>query len=325
MELYLRNDYKIELLSESVTAKESLDSIAYTLTVELAYTDELKALGISKGDSIMLYDTAYSLYGYFMIFNGTIWELVKDEKNKKITITGKERTVHIEESEDEYLWSEGQTAGDRIAIIANDWQVPIGQIDDTKIGLAKGKRKESLYGMMKKDLKETAQKGGSLFRIRMDEKLDVLELGTNIETYELSGIIDSLEYKESMDGIVTQVKVLGKSNSDDKLSAITGIFSQDTETYGCIQKIAQDDNIKSYSDAQNKSSTMFSTGEDSILVNCVKDINYLRAGNQISLYSTTFIISEMNHKFGNCNTEDPGSMSLVLMSWEGVKKKYYAE
>lgn len=31
MELYLKDNYKIELLAESVTAKESLDAIAYTL------------------------------------------------------------------------------------------------------------------------------------------------------------------------------------------------------------------------------------------------------------------------------------------------------
>ncbi|WP_315074522.1 XkdQ [uncultured Clostridium sp.] len=325
MELYLKDNYKIELLAESVTAKESLDAIAYTLTVELAYTDELRALGIAKGDSIMLYDNAYSLYGYEMIFNGVVWDLEKDEKDKKVTITGRERTVHIEESEDEYLWSEGQTALDRMMIIANDWGIPVGYTDDPKIGLSKSKRKESLYSMMKKDLKETAQKGGSLYRIRMDEKLDFIELGTNVETYELSGIIDSLEYKESMDGIVTQVKVLGKNDKDDKLSPIIGTFSQDTETYGCIQKIIQDDDVKSYSDAENKSISMFNTGEDSISVNCVKDINYLRAGNQVSLYNNPYIITEMTHKFGNCNTEDPGSMNVILMTWEGVRKKYYAE
>lgn len=320
MELYLKNNYKIELLSEAVSTKESVDSVAYTLSVELALTSELEALGIAKGDSIQLYDYMYSSGTYFMIFNGVIWDINKDKKLKKVTLTGKERTIHIEESEDEYVWKEGQTALERMMIIANDWQIPVGYCDDTKIGLAKDRRKESLYSMLRKDLKETAQKGGSLYRIRMDEKLDLIELGTNVTTYEIGNIIDSLEYKESLDGMVTQVKVLGKNKDDATLSPVIGTFSAYTDQYGTIQKILQDDKITDYSSAQSKANTMFSTGEDSITVNCTQDINSLRAGNKVSLYGTVLYITDITHKFGG-----KGSMNLALMTWDGVKNKFYGQ
>ncbi|MZK53682.1 XkdQ/YqbQ family protein [Clostridium beijerinckii] len=320
MELYLKSNYKIELLSESVSTKESVDSLAYTLNIELALTDELEALGIAKGDSIQLYDYAYGTGAYSMIFNGVIWDLNKSKKAKKISLTGKERTVYLEESESEYLVYEGETATQRVSTIAYYWNIPMGWVEDTKIGLSKGRRKESLYSMIKSYFKETAQKGGSLYRLRMDEKLDLLELGTNEITYELSTVIDNLDEKESLDGVVTQVKVLGKNENDDTYSPVIGVFKNNTDKYGTIQKIVQDEKIDDYAKAQTKSNTLFSTGEDSITINCTQDINTLRAGHKVSLYQTIYYVTDITHKLGG-----KGSMSLVLMTWDGVKNKFYGE
>lgn len=324
MELYLKNNYRIELLSESVTLKDSVDAIAYTLNVELALTDELRALGIAKGDSIQLYDypfqDAYGTGNILALFNGVIWDINKSEKDKKISIVGKERTVYIEESEGEYIWSEGETATQRINTIAYYWQIPVGTLEDTKIGLSKGRRKESLYGMIRKDLKETAQKGGSLYRLRMDEKLNLFELGTNAITYELSKVVDTLNEKQSLQGMVTQVKVLGKNDKDDTYSPVIGVFRSNTDKYGTVQKIVQDEKIDDYAKGQSKANTLFSTGEDSITINCTQDVNILRAGHQVSLYQNIYYITDIMHKFGG-----KGSMNLVLMTWDGVKNKFYGE
>lgn len=320
MELYLKNNYKIELLSEAVSTKESVDSVAYTLSINLALTTELEALGIAKGDSIQLYDYAYNTGAYSMIFNGVIWDINKSKKSREISLTGKERTVYIEESESEYLVYEGETATQRISTIAYYWQIPMGWVEDTKIGLSKGRRKENLYSMIKKDLKETAQKGGSLYRIRMDEKLDLLELGTNEITYELSTVIDNLDEKQSLDGMVTAVKVLGKNDKDDTYSPVIGVFTNNTEKYGTVQKIVQDEKIDDYAKAQSKSNTLFSTGEDSITINCTQDINTLRAGHKVSLYQNIYYITDITHKLGA-----KGSMNLVLMTWDGVRNKFYGE
>ena len=81
--LYLKNKYKIQLLSEAVSLKEAIDGIAYTLDVSLVETDELKNIGITKGDSIELYDYAYDNGSYSRIFCGIIWDTDKDKKNKK--------------------------------------------------------------------------------------------------------------------------------------------------------------------------------------------------------------------------------------------------
>lgn len=332
MDLVLKNKYKIQLLSESVTIKDAIDGIAYTLNISIIETEELENIGIAKGDSIELFDYEFGSSNYAQVFSGVIWDISKNKKSKKISITGKERTIYIEESEDEYLWSEGQTASQRGKIICNDWGIPVGTFSDTAIGLAKDKRKESLYSMMKKDLKETAQKDGRLYRFRMDVSLDLVELGSNSNIYKLDDIIEELDEKDSLDGAVTQIKVLGKEdtkNSDASnygsekelvLSPIIGTFKRDTEKYGSLQKIIDDDKVDDYAKAETKANCLFSNGESSKTINCCKDINTLRAGEIVSVYGETICVTELTHTLGSS-----GKMSLTVMKMEDVRRKFYSE
>lgn len=334
MDLVLKNKYKIEILSEAITLKEAIDSIAYTLNISLVETEELKNIGIVKGDSIELYDYAYDNGNYSKIFCGVIWDKDKDKKNKKITLTGKERTRVIEESEDQYLWSEGQTATQRGTIICSDWGIPIGNFLNTEIGLSKDKRKESLYGMMKKDLKETAQKGGRLYKFRMDTSLDLVELGTNSTVYKLDNIIDDFKEKDSLEGAVTQVKVLGKEDTKTKesssdgtssekelvLAPVLGTFNKNTEIYGTLQKIVDDDKVDDYAKAESKANCLFSSGEASKTLTCCKDINTLRTGDVVNVYDETLCVTELTHNLGS-----GGKMSLTVMKMEDVRRKFYSE
>lgn len=331
MDLVLKNKYKIQILSESVTLKEAIDGIAYTLNISLMETEELKNIGIAKGDSIEIYDYLFVSNNYEQVFSGVIWDISKNKKSKKITITGKERTFVIEESEDEYLWSDGQTATQRTTIIANDWGIPIGNLLDTGIALSKDKRKESLYGMIKKDLKETAQKGGSLYKLRMNTKLNLIEIGSNTIIYKLESILDDLDEKDSLEGAVTQVKVLGKEdtktqssgNSSEKelvLSPVIGVFKNNTEKYGTLQKIVDDDKVDNYAKAEAKANCLFSSGESSKTLSCCKDINTLRSGDLVSVYGENVCVTEITHNLGT-----GGKMSLTVMRMEDVRRKFYSE
>lgn len=320
MELILRNKYKITLTAESGTLKESIDGIAYTLNLSLINTDEFERLGISKGHSIELYDYAFNTKNKIRIFSGVVWDINKSKKTKKMSLTCKERTVYIEESEDEFLCLNGQTATQRANLLCKEWNIPIGSFANTKVGLTKDRRKESIYSMMWKDLKETAQKGGELYKFRMETKLNLIKLGSNSVVYKLDNILDDVQNKSSLSGAVTQVKVLGKNDKDDTKSPVVGVFKRGTESYGTIQKVIQDDKIQNYANAQSKANTLFNNGEDSIDISCVEDINILRVGDVASLYGVKYYVTDITHTLGG-----KGSMDLTLMSWEGVKKKFYGQ
>lgn len=320
MDLILKNKYKITLTAESVSLKDSIDAIAYTLSLNITKNDKLVEIGLSKGDSLELYDYGYLSSEKVRIFTGIIWSTSTSDKTRKIQITAKERTVYIEESEDEWLFYEGQTADERAKLLCDEWNIPIGAFASTSIGLAKNRKKKSIYSMMLEDLKETSQKGGRLYKYRMGNVLDLIEIGTNSQVYELDSIIDEPSRKSSLDGAVTQVKVLGKNENDDTKSPIIGVYKQNTENYGTIQKIVQDEKVNDYASGQNKANSIFSTGEDTWTFKCVQDIPDIRAGDKVKLSGNFYYVTEITHNLG----DGGGTMSMnTMLKLDDIRGKFY--
>lgn len=322
-ELWINNGtyIRIDPLMTELSLKESVDDIAYTMSVELAVSSQLKSLGITKGTNIELWGYHYYTGAYWLIFKGIVWEATHNKTEQTLRLTCKERTIYLQESEEEWVWAEGQTATDRINQMANYMELPIGEILDTEIGLKKDRRVGTQYNSILQDLKETAQKGGKLFRLRMDEKLDLFELGTNEHVAEISQVCEKITEKESFRGLTTKVKVLGKNEGDKDnpaYSPIIGEYWKDTEKYGWVQKIIQDEKIEDWSQGQEKANLLFSPGEDSIQVSCTEDINILRAGNKVLYYGNEYYISDMEHIPGG-----RGKMNLTLMTYEQLKIKFY--
>lgn len=340
MDIVLKNKYKIALTATECTLKESVDSIAYTLNLNLTKATGIVEIGLTKYDSIQLYDYTFLTKEYKKIFDGYVWDMDSDDKERNISLVVRERTVNMEESEDEYSFSEGSTATQRATQICNDWGIPIGRLIDTQIGLAQFRNSTSLFTMMWNDLKETAQKGGKLYKYRMEDKLSLIELGTNITIYKLDSIMNSSSRKSSMQGAITQVKVLGENKNvsvatgektkigkDKKknvknydVSPTMGVFKNETEEYGTLQKIVQDSNITDYKTAKQKAESMFYTGDEIWTFKCEKDISDIRAGDKVSVYSKYYYVTEITHDIGN------NSMIITAMeSLEDIRGKFYAQ
>lgn len=318
--IVLKDKYIIKKFNEDITLTEALDTVAYTATIKLALTSELEDIGLLKGDKIEIIDLHAELKTPATLFNGVVWEIRKSKKSKTMTLTCKERTIYIEESEDEYLLSEGQTATQRIAQYCSDWGIPTASLVDTVIKLSKAMyRKETIFGMMLKDLKETVQKGGELYKVRMLDKLNILKLGINATVWKLGSIVDEIEESSSLEGTVTQVKVLGKNDKDENKSPIIGTYKKDTDKYGTIQKLVQDEKVTSVEQAQQMSNTLFNDGEESINISCAKDINTIRAGDRIELNSVFYYVTDITH-----NLVGTGNMTMSLGKWDYVRRKFYA-
>lgn len=319
MNIILNDRYKIEGVSEGVSFSEAIDNIAYTSNVKLVETDEIRSIGIKKGDKIKIIDESFETKKDITIFNGTIWDVNTSKKNRKIDLNCKERTVYIEESEDEYLFSEGMTATSRIKQYCSDWGIPIGGLIDTKIKLAKAVyRKSSILSMMLKDLKETATKGGELYKLRMLDKLELFQIGSNPTVWKLETIAEDINIKSSLNGVVTKVKVLGKNENDDGKSPIIGTYSKDIVKYGTIQKIVQDEKITNTSQASNYANNLFNTGEESVSVSCAIDINTLRAGDKVSLNGSIYYVIDIKH-----NKDSVNKMTMTLGTLDYIRRKFF--
>lgn len=310
----LRDNIKLDNLKMQITLSESIDSIAYTANIEIVVPQDLK---VSEGDPIEIIKNNDP--GKGTVFKGVIWNKVTDLKRNKVgNLTCKERTIYIEKSEDEYLFKEGTTATQRAKQMCGDWGIPIGNFEDTGVPLAKAPPKiDTIYKMMLDDLKETAQKGGGLFKYRMQNKLDLIKIGSNKVVHDVSNILENINQTGTLEGAVTKVKVLGKKEDDTK-SPVIGTYSKDTDKLGTLQRVIQDEKIQDAGTAKSKAESMFSKGEGSIRVSGI-DIPEIRAGDKVKINGFYAYVTSVVHQLG-----EPGRMELVLESLDQIRGKYYA-
>lgn len=309
----LNDSVKLDNLNLEITLSESIDSIAYTADIKIVVPISLKVM---EGDPIEIIKNKDP--GKGTVFKGIIWHKNTDMKHNKVgSLECKERTIYIEESEDEYLFKAGTTATQRAQQMCGDWGIPIGKFESTGVGLAKAPPKiDTIYGMMLEDLRETAQKGGSLFKYQMKNKLDLIKIGSNEVVHDISKILENVNQTGSLDGAVTKVKVLGKKEDDVK-SPVIGTHTKGTDI-GVLQRVIQDEKVSDPGTAKAKAEAMFSKGERSINVSGI-DIPEIRAGDKVKLNGFYIYVTTVSHKLG-----EPGRMDLVLESLANIRRKYYA-
>jgi hypothetical protein len=310
----LRGNIKLNNVLE-ISLSESIDSIAYTAHVKIVVPQNLPLM---EGDTIEIIKNEDP--GKWTVFKGVIWVKNTDTIHNKIgSLTCKERTIYIEKSEDEYLFNAGTTATQRAKQMCRDWGIPIGNFADTGIPLSKTPPKiDTIYGMMLDDLRETAEKGGGLFRYRMQNKLDLIQIGSNEVVHDISEVLENIGQLGSLEGAISKVKVLGKKEEGTK-SPVLGVFEKDTDKIGTLQKVIQDEKIQDVGTAKNKAEALFSRGEGRITVRGT-DIPDIRAGDKVKINGFYVYVTSVVHKLG-----EPGSMELALESIEQIRRKYYAD
>lgn len=310
-------DMDVSDLVIRVTLSEGIDSIAYTASINMRISRDMSLnLLMNEGDNIDIIDPEGKV-----VFRGVIWNKNTDVVYFKTgTIECKERTVYLENSEDEYLFN-GGTATSRARRICRDWNVPIGHFPDTGITLTDtGPRVGNLYDMMLEDLRETAFKGGGLFKYRFLDKLHLFKVGSNEIEHDISNIITSVNQTASLDGSITRVKVLGSTDEENKLSPVTGTFSKYVSDVGTIQKVVKDDKIESYSQAKARAQSMFVKSVKTIDVALV-DSPSIRAGDKVFLNGFFAFATYVEHELMSSR----GSLSkITLEDFDQVRSRYYA-
>jgi hypothetical protein len=346
----LDNLYDLSELLAGVTLEESLDEIACRATVNLVLTSdwpgaypgqEIRISGVPFGGADMAY----------LLHPGVVWE---EEFNyagtDKLSITVYDRTIYLAKSEDEYLLPAGQTASQRLKKYAADWGIPVGNIPDTGVPLAKAVyRAQTLYSMVMSDLKETVKKGGKMYRPRMTpDGLELYELGSNptVWVFELDRNVETITQRRTLEGAVTQVKVLGAErqerdistggmtpeemerryamDGDEKLelpSPVLAIEKSETDRFGTLQKVFQDSEIQTVAQAREAARRMLSGVQETFTVSAI-DVNTIRAGDKVELAGSglELLVMSVRHELG-----DPGHMTMELATPDYVQRRFYLD
>ena len=171
-DLILQNKYYLRECIQSIELEDRLDEIAYCAKAKLAVPDD-QFTGlpvITPGMEIRLSGTKFGDTKYsYLIQPGVVWTAeIQNKARRTWNLTIYDRLIYLAKSKDEYLFSEGSTAADRIKQICGDWNIPIKNIPDTGQALAKeASHATSIWSIMKKTLVETGSKSDRLFTIRM--------------------------------------------------------------------------------------------------------------------------------------------------------------
>ncbi|KEH90625.1 XkdQ/YqbQ family protein [Clostridium botulinum] len=318
--IILNDKYKIQELNEGITLNEAIDGIAYTANINLVETPKLAEIRVRKGMPIEIWDTNFETKQLIRLFKGIVWDFNKSGNiAKHISTVCKERTIYLEQSEDEYIFPE-MSADMRMYKYCRDWGIPYAHLPDTKIKLSKATYKSTIFDMIKKDLKETAQKGGDLYNIRMLDKLNILKLGSNKIIWKLETIAEDIQEHSSLEGAITKVKVLGQEKEGSKTPVIgTYIDSTNRYNYGTLQKIVEDEKVKNGAEAKKRADLLFNTGKDTFTVSGI-DINTIRTGDKVSLNGQLLYVIDVTHELGY-----PGKMNLNLGTLDYIRREFYSD
>jgi hypothetical protein len=229
-------------------------------------------------------------------------------------------SIYLAKTEDEYFFASGTTASTRLKQYLSDWGVPMNAIPETGTGLSRAiYRSECLANLINRDLTETACKGGNPYTTRMTPSgMSLVQLGANevVWCVDSSTVTTTKALTETMDGVITQVKVLGKED-DAARSPTVGLFSGDTGKYGTIQKVIRNDQSNTHTSNSDVASQYLMSPTITYNLSCV-DINTIYAGDAIVVDGENLIVERVTHEAGN-----PDKMQLTAMSMAMIRRKHY--
>lgn len=319
-EIVLDNNYYLRELIESITLEDSLDEIAYRASIQVVVTDDLPE--IEPGQEIRVSGVPFD--GNTMVYllhPGVVWDCNSNTQGvKHLPMTVFDRSIYIAKSEDEYLFPAGQTASQRLKKYCSDWGIPLGQIPDTEVALAKAiYRAQPIWSMITADLKETVDKGGEMYTPRMTpDGLELFKLGSNIPIWVLESgqNIEQVDQNRTLEGTVTQVKVLGNA-SENQRSPVLAIIKGETTKYGTLQKVLSDSKVTTAGQAKTAGQKMITGMQETVTVTGI-DISTIRAGDKVSLNGWELLVASVRHDLGS-----PGHMTLELASADYIRGRYY--
>lgn len=109
-----------------------------------------------------------------------------------------------------------------------------------------------------------------------------------------------------------------KSNSNVELpSKILTIVTGETAKFGTLQRMVQDEDVKTAAAAKKFGESLLSGVQETFTVTCA-DLNTIRAGDMVSYSNMRLIVTSVLHELG-----DPGHMTLELTWPEIVRRRYF--
>lgn len=190
------------------------------------------------------------------IFRGFVW--TRDYKSslndREITLRCYDNLIYFQQSDDSKFFPDGKNTKDVLTSLCSDWGVKLEysyeSIKHSKLAL-----RGTLSNIFTSDVLDLVKdRTGKKYVIRSEKDvMKIMTVGQNRTVYNIEYAKNAVSTKTqcTMEGVVTKVVILGKSN-DDGREPIEATVSDKTDQYGTLQKIINRDENTSLADAKKE-------------------------------------------------------------------------
>ena len=240
------------------------------------------------------------------VFRGVVWKREErfDTDTNEVPLVCYDRLIYLQESKDNLFVAKGKNTKTIIESIASEWGFSVTykykSITHGKIVY----RNHSIADMFISLLDEVKKQTGVNYIIKMDQnKIIIDSVGTNTTIYKIQAkqnLINSSR-SETMDGMVTKIKIVKSKTSSDEEYTTVATVSKNTETYGTLQDVIIKGKDDALSVAKEEANTILkekSTPKKEGEITAI-DNPFVHKGDKVyintGIYSGYYIVKSIEH------------------------------
>lgn len=254
------------------------------------------------------------------VFRGFLWKrnYLSSLTDREIRYTCYDNLIYLQESEDYMYFSSGKSTHDIMRTICEKWGIAL-KYSYESITHPKLPLRGNLADIFLSDiLDEVKRKTGTKYVVLSDkDTMYIKPAGSNTTVYHFKSgnNVISAASGWTLDGVITQVIILGKNDKDDR-APVEATVSGKTAEYGTLQKVINRDSNTSLSDAKLEATNILNENgepEWEYKIEAV-DIPWIREGDKVYVSAGDVIgykiITDINRTASNKQC----TMTLTLES-----------
>lgn len=243
------------------------------------------------------------------VFRGYVWDISPKESltDNNFSLKCYDNLIYWQESEDSDFFAEGQSTKNIMNSLSQKWGISMAyeyeSITHEKLVL-----RGAIADFVTADVLDSVQKRtGVKYIIRSEkDKVIVRSVASNETVYNIMLGYNASELRRyiSLNGVTTQVVILGKA-SDDAKTPVEATISGETDEYGTLQKVISKSEDMTLEDAKKEANTIIKENGKPKWEYDVKapDIPWIRKGDKVRIVTETikgyFIVKSIEREISN--------------------------
>lgn len=240
--------YNVTPAVTSLDRSESEGQISQRVIVQLT---NVKVDGVWLSDILKPIDRLY-IYANDgstedEVFRGFLWggNYKTAISTRKLKVTAYDHLIYLQQSEATYYFSPRKSTKDIVSYICKEWNIALNY-DYNEMTHPKMPLKGKLYEILTADILDQVMRhtGDKYVVLSTKDTMHIKLYGTNTTIYQFHNgkNVTSTSAGWTMDGVVTQVAIVGKTGDNDYETSIETITG-DTKKYGTLQKVISCDDV----------------------------------------------------------------------------------